>query len=53
VHQVPMQIENHSSGLIWRVFMSNLEIEPALEAIGFKKDETAQPSQSLCDYTVI
>ncbi|HXG92553.1 MAG TPA: glucoamylase family protein [Blastocatellia bacterium] len=31
-------IENYRSGLIWKLFMSNPEIEPALKAIGFTKD---------------
>ena len=31
-------IENHRTGLLWRLFMSNPEIAPALAAIGFKDD---------------
>jgi hypothetical protein len=40
LNQAPIvvMIENHRSGLIWRLFMSNAEIEPALKAIGFEKD---------------
>ena len=33
-------IENHRSGLLWDLFMSNPEIGPALEAIGFVEDTT-------------
>ena len=40
LNQAPIvvMIENYRSGLIWRLFMSNPEIEPALKAIGFEKD---------------
>jgi len=31
-------IENHRTGLIWKTSMSNQEIQPALDAIGFHKD---------------
>ena len=33
-------IENHRTGLLWRLFMSNPEIQPALDAIGFIPDAT-------------
>lgn len=33
-------IENHRTGLLWRLFMSNPEIQPALDAIGFTADAT-------------
>jgi len=33
-------IENYRSGLLWNLFMSNPEIDPALEAIGFVPDST-------------
>ena len=33
-------IENHRTGLLWRLFMSNPEIKPALDAIGFVADAT-------------
>ena len=37
LNQAPIvvMIENHRSGLVWKAFMSNPEIPPALEAIGF------------------
>jgi hypothetical protein len=31
-------IENYRSGLVWKMFMSNPEIAPALERIGFRPD---------------
>lgn len=31
-------IENHRSGLIWRMFMKNPEVAPALKAMGFRPD---------------
>jgi hypothetical protein len=30
-----VKIENYFSGLVWKVFMSNPEIAPALDATGF------------------
>jgi exo beta-1,2-glucooligosaccharide sophorohydrolase (non-reducing end) len=38
LNQAPMvvMIENHRSGIIWKSFMANPEIHPALERIGFK-----------------
>ena len=40
LNQAPtvIMIENHRTGLLWRLFMANPEIEPALQAIGFKKE---------------
>lgn len=40
--QVVAGIENYRSGLLWRNFMANPEIEPALAAIGFKPDTPAK-----------
>jgi hypothetical protein len=31
-------IENHRTGLLWKLFMSNPEVEPMVKAIGFEKD---------------
>lgn len=39
---ITVMIENHRSGLVWQHFMSNPEIAPALDAIGFKPDTTAE-----------
>ncbi len=33
-------IENYRTGLLWKYFMLNKEIKPALDAIGFKEDLT-------------
>lgn len=37
--QIVAMIENHRTGLLWRRFMANPEIQPALDAIGFKPDQ--------------
>ncbi len=39
LNQAPMvvMIENYRTGLLWDLFMQNPEIEPMLDAIGFKK----------------
>jgi hypothetical protein len=31
-------IENYRTGLLWKLFMSNPEIEPMVKAVGFQKD---------------
>jgi exo beta-1,2-glucooligosaccharide sophorohydrolase (non-reducing end) len=36
---ITVMIENHRTGLVWKRFMANPEIQPALKAIGFVKDE--------------
>jgi hypothetical protein len=40
LNQAPITVmtENHRTGLVWRLFMANPEIRPALAAIGFKAD---------------
>mgnify|MGYP001605212392 FL=1 len=40
LNQAPIvvMIENHRSGLVWKNFMANPEIQPALDAIGFQPD---------------
>jgi hypothetical protein len=42
LNQAPIvvMIENYRTGLIWKQFMANPEIQPALDAIGFVKDPT-------------
>ncbi|SPE56711.1 Fibronectin type III domain protein [Verrucomicrobia bacterium] len=35
---ITVMIENYRSGLIWKNFMANPEIQPALDAIGFTPD---------------
>jgi len=44
LNQAPIvvMIENYRSGLIWKLFMSNPEIQPMLDKIGFRKDSTPQ-----------
>jgi hypothetical protein len=37
---IAVMIENYRTGLIWRLFMSNAEIEPMLDRISFKSDST-------------
>jgi exo beta-1,2-glucooligosaccharide sophorohydrolase (non-reducing end) len=36
---ITVMIENHRTGLVWRCFMANAEIGPALQAIGFRVDK--------------
>ncbi len=42
LNQAPIvvMIENHRTGLVWKNFMANPEIQPALAAIGFQPDPT-------------
>jgi len=35
---ITVMIENHRTGLLWKHFMANPEIKPALDAIGFQPD---------------
>lgn len=37
---ITVMIENYRTGLIWKLFMSNPEIKPMLQKIGFKPDGT-------------
>ncbi len=39
---ITVMIENYRSGLLWRLFMSNPEIAPALQAIGFVPEESGE-----------
>ena len=48
LNQAPtvVMIENHRTGLLWKLFMSNPEIDPALAAIGFRRPSSRHfPSQ--------
>jgi hypothetical protein len=36
--QIVVGLENHRTGLLWRLFMANPEIQPALRSIGFTPD---------------
>jgi exo beta-1,2-glucooligosaccharide sophorohydrolase (non-reducing end) len=40
---IVVMIENYRTGVIWKNFMANPEIQPALDAIGFKPDRDANP----------
>ncbi|HEY0947554.1 MAG TPA: glucoamylase family protein [Opitutaceae bacterium] len=44
---ITVMIENHRSGLLWRLFMANPEIQPALDAIGFKPDAAPTAENTL------
>jgi len=37
-----VMIENYRTGLVWKNFMANPEIRPALDSIGFRPD-TQEP----------
>jgi hypothetical protein len=38
---IVVMVENHRTGLIWKMFMSNPEIQPMLDKIGFQHDKAA------------
>lgn len=40
-------IENHRTGLFWRLFMKNPEIQPALTAVGFQSDASSTDEAAL------
>ncbi|MGA7220279.1 MAG: glucoamylase family protein [Candidatus Sulfotelmatobacter sp.] len=41
---IVVMVENYRTGLIWKMFMSNPEIQPMLDKIGFKRDNAASAS---------
>ena len=41
---VVVMVENYRTGLVWKMFMSNPEIQPMLDKIGFHSDRTASAS---------
>jgi hypothetical protein len=41
---IVVMVENHRTGLIWKLFMSNSEIQPMLDKIGFRPDNAATAS---------
>jgi len=47
LNQAPIvvMIENHRTGLVWKNFMANPEIAPALAAIGFRPDPAPVPGR--------
>jgi hypothetical protein len=42
---ITVMIENYRTGLIWRLFMANPEIQPMLNRIGFKPDRKGRTSR--------
>jgi len=45
--QIVVGIENHRTGLPWKLFMANPEIQPMLDAIGFEPDESDETTKSV------
>jgi len=41
---ITVMVENYRTGLIWKLFMSNREIKPMLDKIGFRPDASKQNS---------
>jgi hypothetical protein len=41
---IVVMVENYRTGLIWKLFMSNPEIQPMLDKIGFQPDNAAKAS---------
>ncbi|WP_420399261.1 glucoamylase family protein [Flagellimonas sp.] len=37
---IPVMIENHRSGLFWKLFMSNQEVQKGLDKLGFQHSKT-------------
>jgi exo beta-1,2-glucooligosaccharide sophorohydrolase (non-reducing end) len=48
LNQAPIvvMIENYRTGLVWRNFMANPEIQPMLDKVGFRKDLTSTALES-------
>jgi exo beta-1,2-glucooligosaccharide sophorohydrolase (non-reducing end) len=45
--QIVVGIENHRTGLPWKLFMSNPEVEPMLAAIGFEEDPGVNDAETV------
>jgi exo beta-1,2-glucooligosaccharide sophorohydrolase (non-reducing end) len=41
---IVVMVENYRTGLIWRLFMSNPEIQPMLDKVGFQRDSGTKAS---------
>jgi exo beta-1,2-glucooligosaccharide sophorohydrolase (non-reducing end) len=41
---IVVMVENYRTGLVWKMFMSNPEIQPMLDKIGFQRDSAAKAS---------
>jgi exo beta-1,2-glucooligosaccharide sophorohydrolase (non-reducing end) len=39
---IAVMIENSRTGLFWKLFMSNPEIQPMLDKIGFRRTQPAK-----------
>ena len=39
---IVVMVENHRTGLVWKMFMANPEIQPMLDKIGFQPDRNAK-----------
>ena len=37
---IVVMVENYRTGLVWKMFMANPEIQPMLDKIGFQRDDT-------------
>ncbi|HVI08477.1 MAG TPA: glucoamylase family protein [Candidatus Binatia bacterium] len=43
---IVVMVENYRTGLIWKLFMSNPEIKPMLDKIGFQPDKSPSPNRA-------
>jgi hypothetical protein len=43
---ITVMIENYRTGLIWKLFMSNPEIQPMLDKIGFQRTQSTKSVSS-------
>ena len=48
---IAVMLENHRTGLLWNLFMSNPEIQPMLDAVGFTED--LNPTTTIAQHTAI
>ncbi len=44
---IVVMVENYRTGLVWKMFMSNPEIQPMLDKIGFQPDRAANASTGI------
>lgn len=47
---IVVMVENYRTGLIWKMFMSNPEIQPTLDKIGFKPDDASKTSADVAPH---
>jgi hypothetical protein len=43
---IVVMVENYRTGLVWKMFMANPEVQPMLAKIGFQPDTAAKPDTS-------